>query len=281
MAFSIGHLLTAAGQGASGYLQGKTEADQRREERERQARQEAMQQSMFDYRKEQDTLDRTRQATLDEQNERNQLADEFYRRQADMLARGKERTAEGERARARPYDEAQSRAQTEALYSQAAASRRGPEMPANSQFNRLRENAVAHFRQKLRSNYREDADGTRILTPPRAHSVQIWIQQAQEQFPGLSSGDLMTALQAAQDTEGEAAPWDVAPSTEPTPAPAPAPQPPVPQPAPRPAGAPPDTSVVGEALMAPPETGSGAEAVARYLEQIRRNAAPPKFNINR
>ena len=61
MAFSIGHLLTAAGQGATGYLQGKTEADRRREERERQARQEAMQQSMFDYRKQQDDAARRQQ----------------------------------------------------------------------------------------------------------------------------------------------------------------------------------------------------------------------------
>jgi len=66
MAFSIGHLLTAAGQGASGYMRGKTEADQRREERERQARQEAMQQSMFDYRKQTDTLTRARLAEQDE-----------------------------------------------------------------------------------------------------------------------------------------------------------------------------------------------------------------------
>ena len=61
MAFSIGHLLTAAGQGATGYLQGKTEADRRREERERQARQEAMQQSMFDYRRQQDDAARRQQ----------------------------------------------------------------------------------------------------------------------------------------------------------------------------------------------------------------------------
>ena len=46
MAFSIGHLLTAAGQGASGYMRGKTEADQRREELERQARLDALREQL-------------------------------------------------------------------------------------------------------------------------------------------------------------------------------------------------------------------------------------------
>jgi len=214
MAFSIGHLLTAAGQGATGYLQGKTEADRRREERERQARQEAMQQSMFDYRKQQDEADRTRQATLDERNERNELADEFYRRRADMLARGKERTLAGDKARARPYEEEESAARSANYRASAAAAGREQGLTPNAAFERLHGNAVAHFRQKLQLN-----------ANPRPHSIQLWVQEAQQQFPGLNSGDLMTALQAARDTEGEAAPWDAEFGEAPQPTPAPAPQP--------------------------------------------------------
>ena len=97
MAFSIGHLLTAAGQGASGYLQGKTEADRRREERERQARQEAMQQSMFDYRKQQDDAARRQQELtnkrLAEAAARAQAAKE---RQAEDDDREKTAAARGE-----------------------------------------------------------------------------------------------------------------------------------------------------------------------------------------